>query len=128
MSLRFFRFSATLSLLLIITVTIFIIIIIITILSSMLVARLWLFPCFSFYYLLLFSKFCSICICKLRSHNEYKVLLLVLCYPRRFHFLNLYSCCYSYSYHCKVILVFLFNDLLYLTVKSLFSPYIFFFA
>ena len=39
-----------------------------------------------------------------------------------------FRCYYSYSYHCIVILVFLFNNLSFLTFKFLFRLYVFFFT
>ena len=121
---------------------IIIIIIIITIVSCMLVVRLWLFPLvflvvavaviivvvlFVLFACYFFNKYWSICISWMKGHNENRAFFPVLL-SQSFSISSFYSCCCSYSYQCEVVLVFLFNDLLFGTVKSSFCLYVFFFT
>ena len=60
------------------------------------------------------------------DHNENNFFHFVL--SQLLSISSFYICFSSYSYHGKVILVFLFNDLLFLTGRFLFCLYVFLFA
>ena len=88
-------------------------IIIIIIVSSMLVVPLWnillhFFCCAVVCFFVFLNKFWSICIFKLTVRR-----FCPSCVSQPFSLSSFYSCWYSYSYLCKVVLVFHFNDSLF---------------
>ena len=88
-------------------------IIIIIIVSSMLVVPLWnillhFFCCAVVCFFVFLNKFWSICISKLIVRR-----FCPSCVSQPFSLSSFYICWYSYSYLCKVVLVFHFNDSLF---------------